>query len=73
MIKQWDVPFEDRDLVALLMARFAFAIDPELVEWEIFDVIQEFLEAGKVDYASMDILAGLLRATKFDPETDLWN
>jgi hypothetical protein len=72
-LKKLLLPADDMDLAAALLARFAFALDPELVEGEIFAIVQEYMAEIDLDYVSVDTLARLCRASKFNPETDLWN
>lgn len=70
----WPIPREYQEIAAALLARLAFAMDPEIVEWEAMDEIEKILRSeGGLDLASVELLAIICRATKFNPERDLEN
>lgn len=73
VLQQWTIAPEDAELAANIMARLACSLDPEIVEWEAADIIQEWLVQGTLNMVNVNDLVMMLKSTRFDAEKDLLN
>lgn len=59
---------EDIDNAALVFAKFAKLLDPNLDEWFSFELVRETLiEEGGIDLKNIAEVAEALKAQRFDP------
>jgi len=62
---------QERDLLAIIMARFAYMLNSSIDEWESREYIKQCLEEEKLNIISIHQIAMLVNSTIFDPDRDV--
>lgn len=64
------MPIDDEETAALV-ASLLVEMDPSLDEFQVFTVIADFAVHGRIDLSTIENIAEAIRATKFNPATDI--